>query len=189
MPLWFPWRQNKFWFYLQTRVWFSSGQVANIASDEKDFRVALDADFGLKADSLASRVKISKLLSSWATVKMRSEKLQSITAENKASDLPRPVVSSDFNSMLSAVEKLWDGGKLPSALRPSKSYFASKFDELEDNDYAAEQLDVVTSRAVGEDSSMDLNESIVHGARRLTKCSSEANNLFSDGAILAFSAA
>ena len=142
---------------------------ANLASDEKDLRAALDSDFGLKSDTLQNRVKIGNLLSSWETVKLRTQKVQAILAENKAADLPRPVVASDFNSILMMVEKSWEGGKLPAALRPSKSYFASKLDELEDNDYSAEQLDMVTSRAVGDDSSMDLNESFVNGIRRFTK--------------------
>ena len=83
---------------------------ANLASDEKDLRAALDSDFGLKSDTLQNRVEIGNLLSSWETVKLRTQKVQAVLAENKAADLPRPVIASDFNSIWMMVEKSWEGG-------------------------------------------------------------------------------
>ena len=112
---------------------------ASLVRDAAELREIMKSDFKLDAaESLQTRVKVSKGLVAWETAQKRAAKVVELEAEAEARSEPKKVSLPDFKAMeQSFVKSYW---KMEEKSVPAKSYIEVKLDQVEKDYYKAELL-------------------------------------------------
>jgi hypothetical protein len=121
-------------------------RFASMADDRTDLKKALKDDYGVDPTAgAADRARVAALVCAFESAKDFVEQEAKLRAEHKVLGTTRAISASDKVVMRKAVETVY--GQLPDKECPSPEYLAVKLEEIEDGEYVASSLDVITSRA------------------------------------------
>ena len=94
-------------------------QLAVLAKDAEDMR-SMGKDLGIGSDTLAEKVKMTKLFCAFNSAKARAVESDKADAEALTRNLPKTMPCNDFQSMRTAFQaKFW---KLADTKTPAQTY-------------------------------------------------------------------
>jgi hypothetical protein len=132
-------------------------RFASMADDRTDLKKALKDDFALDAGAGATeRAKVAAVICAFESARDFMEPEVKLRAEQKVLGAPRSVSAADKTIMRKAVETTF--GLIPEKECPSPEYLALKLEEMEDGEFVASPLDLITSRA--ETTGLDIETSL-----------------------------
>ena len=121
------------------------GRFAALVATPAELKTLLRVEFAVDADnSLAERVNVSKVTVAWRAACQRTEKVAELEGDAQARQLPRPLATSEYQSMRAAHGARW--WELEDSNTPSKSLIEKLSDMIEANEPYALPLTEVTSK-------------------------------------------
>ena len=119
---------------------------ASLDDTREQVREALKTDFKLdKSADAATRLAVGTLINAWDSAHDARKREDSIKADARANNLPRPVTLAEQTQMKKATQIIRGGKKLIKDETPGETYISEKVSALEQNDYVASQLDDIVS--------------------------------------------
>ena len=138
---------------------------AGLDESREKIRAALAADLPLAfEENVAKRLEMARLLSAWEAVKLHLEVSEKNRAESRLGTQQRLLQPSEQHSMRVAVEAVL--GKLKDKEVPSRSFLASKLEQIESNQPIVENLQEVASL---EDSELETYSAVIDPATNVLK--------------------
>jgi hypothetical protein len=121
-----------------------------LGENRAEVRAAILADIGLSpTDGHLARQQVALVLAAWDAAKEYVTKENSVRAEARASNLPRPMSATEHAAMRQAFEARY--GRLENNEVPARHYLGTKIEDIEENEPKAEALKEVASKDDGEE--------------------------------------
>ena len=127
-------------------------QFAALVETVTELRDLLKKDFGMDADTLGTKVRISNVVVAWKAAVGRIAKQIELEGVAETLGEPKKIAEVDNQAMRAAFENKW--GEIEDVEVPAKTYLEKRLDQIEKNSLVAETLSEVLNEDEDEGNAM-----------------------------------